>query len=79
MFPEHGASRARRILAEAPATSSGATLMTAEEIGHILGVPTGWVYRQSRAGRIPTVKLGRYYRYRLEAIERWIVEREEAA
>ena len=79
MFPEHGASRARRILAEPPATSGAATLMTAEEIGHILGVPTGWVYRQSRAGRIPTVKLGRYYRYRLEAIERWIVEREEAA
>jgi predicted DNA-binding transcriptional regulator AlpA len=42
-------------------------------------VPTGWIYRQSRAGTIPTVKLGRYYRYRLEAIERWIVEREHAA
>jgi hypothetical protein len=42
-------------------------------------VPTGWIYRQSRAGAIPTVKLGRYYRYRLEAIERWIVEREDAA
>jgi hypothetical protein len=35
-------------------------------------VPTGWIYRQSRAGAIPTVKLGRYYRYRLEAIERWM-------
>jgi hypothetical protein len=31
------------------------------------------------ARRDPTVKLGRYYRYRLEAIERWIVEREQAA
>lgn len=55
------------------------TLLTADELAEILGVPTGWIYRQSRAGRIPTVKLGRYYRYRLEAIERWIVEREDAA
>ena len=55
------------------------TLLTADELAEILGVPTGWIYRQSRAGAIPTVKLGRYYRYRLEAIERWIVEREQAA
>ncbi|MHB8656771.1 MAG: helix-turn-helix domain-containing protein [Solirubrobacteraceae bacterium] len=55
------------------------TLLTADELAEILGVPTGWIYRQSRAGRIPTVKLGRYYRYRLEAIEQWIVEREDAA
>jgi len=55
------------------------TLLTADELAELLGVPTGWIYRQSRAGTIPTVKLGRYYRYRLEAIERWIVEREQAA
>jgi excisionase family DNA binding protein len=55
------------------------TLLTADELAEILGVPTGWIYRQSRAGRIPTVKLGRCYRYRLEAIERWIVDREDAA
>jgi predicted DNA-binding transcriptional regulator AlpA len=42
-------------------------------------VPTGWIYRQSRAGAIPTVRLGRSYRYRLEAIERWIVERDQTA
>ena len=42
----------------------------------MLGVPASWVYSQTRAGRIPTVKLGRYYRYRREAIEVWIAERE---
>lgn len=64
-----------------PRTEAGGTgtLLTADELAEILGVPTGWIYRQSRAGAIPTVKLGRYYRYRLEAIERWIVEREQAA
>jgi excisionase family DNA binding protein len=45
------------------------TLLTADELAEILGVPTGWIYSQSRAGAIPTVKLGRYYRYRVEAIE----------
>ena len=43
--------------------------MTAAEVGN-LGVPTSWVYEQSRRGRIPTVTLGRYRRYRVEAIER---------
>jgi hypothetical protein len=34
------------------------------------------VYEQSRRGRIPTVTLGRYRRYRREAIERWLDELE---
>ncbi|MBA3263374.1 MAG: helix-turn-helix domain-containing protein [Thermoleophilaceae bacterium] len=42
----------------------------------LLGVPRSWVYEQSRAGRIPTVTLGRYRRYRREAIEAWLEELE---
>jgi helix-turn-helix protein len=34
------------------------------------------VYEQSRAGRIPTVTLGRYRRYRREAIEAWLEQLE---
>ena len=71
--PGHDASNTSGI-----AFPSG-SLLTAEEVAEILGVTTAWIYGQSRAGRIPTVKLGRYYRYRLEAIERWIVTREDAA
>jgi hypothetical protein len=41
-------------------------------VGELLGVPASWVYEQSRAGRIPTVSLGRYRRYRLEAILDWL-------
>lgn len=48
------------------------SLMTAAEVAEMLGVPTSWVYQQSRAGRIPTVTLGRYRRYRREAIEQWL-------
>jgi excisionase family DNA binding protein len=34
-------------------------------------VPKSHVYRLTREGRIPTVRLGRYYRYRLSAVEAW--------
>ncbi len=43
----------------------------------MLGVPKTWVYEQSRAGRIPTVRLGRYRRYREEAIEAWMASLEQ--
>jgi excisionase family DNA binding protein len=54
------------------------TLLTAEQVGKLLGVPTSWVYEQSRQGRIPTVTLGRYRRYRAEAIDEWLEELERA-
>jgi excisionase family DNA binding protein len=48
------------------------SLVTAQEVAELLGVTASWVYEQSRRGRIPTVTLGRYRRYRVEAIERWV-------
>jgi excisionase family DNA binding protein len=54
------------------------SLLTAGQVASVLGVPRSWVYEQSRAGRIPTVKLGRYRRYRREAIEAWLQELETA-
>lgn len=48
------------------------SLLTAHEVAELLGVPASWVYEQSRGGRIPTVTLGRYRRYRREAIEAWL-------
>lgn len=47
-------------------------LMTASEVAAMLGVPTSWVYRETRLGRLPAVRVGRYRRYRPEAIEAWI-------
>lgn len=55
------------------------TLLTAGEVAEILGVRRDWVYAQSRAGRIPTVTLGRYRRYRRDAIEDWIDGLERAS
>jgi excisionase family DNA binding protein len=52
-------------------------LLTAAEVAELLGVPVSWVYEQSRRGRIPTVTLGRYRRYRRDSIEAWLGQLED--
>jgi excisionase family DNA binding protein len=51
--------------------SAAHQLLTAHELAERWQVPKGQVYRLTREGLIPAVRLGRYYRYRLEAIEQW--------
>ncbi len=46
-------------------------LLTAEQLAARWQVPTTHVYRLAREGRIPTVELGRYRRWRLDAIEQY--------
>jgi len=53
-------------------------LLDAGQVAALLGVPKSWVYEQSRLGRIPTVALGRYRRYRRRAIAEWVAELETA-
>jgi excisionase family DNA binding protein len=51
-------------------------LLTAEQVAELLAVPKSFVYEMARRGEIPCVVLGRYRRFRREAIERWIEEQE---
>jgi excisionase family DNA binding protein len=52
-------------------------LLTAAELAERLKVPKSWVYAETRAGRLPHVRLGpRYRRYRADVIDRWISELE---
>jgi excisionase family DNA binding protein len=49
------------------------TLLTASEVAQRLKVPTSWVYAETRAGRMPHIRLGpRYRRYHPEAIDEWV-------
>jgi excisionase family DNA binding protein len=48
-------------------------LLTADQLAQRWQVPKSHVYRLAREGRIPTVELGRYKRFRLDAIERFEV------
>jgi excisionase family DNA binding protein len=42
----------------------------------MLGMSKDWIYAEARADRIPHVKLGRYTRFRREAVEDWIRQAE---
>jgi excisionase family DNA binding protein len=70
----------RRTGLQRPASSIGGkpvgsgSLLSAEDVAALIGMTKGWVYTETRAGRIPHVKLGRYYRYRSESIEAWLRE-----
>ena len=46
-------------------------LLTAEQLAERWQVPKSHIYRLAREGRIPTVELGRYRRWRLDEIERY--------
>ena len=47
--------------------------------GARLGVAPSWVWAQARAGRIPHIRLGRYCRFREEALEVWLTQLERKA
>lgn len=49
-------------------------LLTAEEVAELLAVPVSWVRESTRSGAMPCVELGRYRRYRQDAVEKWLDE-----
>ena len=51
-------------------------LLTASEVAEFLAVKESWVREATRDGRLPHLRLGRYRRYRLGDIERWLEEQE---
>jgi excisionase family DNA binding protein len=51
-------------------------LLTVDDVAERLGVTKDWVWAQARAGRIPHVQLGRYRRFREEALEEWLEDLE---
>jgi excisionase family DNA binding protein len=52
-------------------TLTRAQLLTADQLAERWQVPAAHVYRLAREGRIPVVRLGRYRRFRADAIERF--------
>ena len=49
-------------------------IMTIEETSKYLRVPLSSLYRIAQAGKIPCQKVGRHWRFRREAIDRWLEE-----
>lgn len=51
-------------------------LLTAGEVAELLAVPVRWVREHTRSGHLPCVELGRYRRYRRDAVLAWIDSQE---
>lgn len=46
-------------------------LLTADQLAERWQVPKTQVWRLAREGAVPVVRIGRYMRFRVDAIERW--------
>jgi excisionase family DNA binding protein len=57
----------------AAAESSTEKLLTPRELAEHLNVHESWVRTEERLGRIPSVRLGRYVRFKLSKVERTLV------
>jgi len=47
-------------------------IMTIEETSRYLRIPLFSLYRLAQSGKIPCQKVGRHWRFRREAIDRWL-------
>jgi len=48
------------------------TLLTADALAKLLGVETAYLYSLARAGKIPSVKLGKYRRFSPDRVKKWL-------
>ena len=53
-------------------TQSPPDVMTIEETSQYLRVPLSSLYKLAQAGKIPCQKVGRHWRFRKEAVDRWL-------
>ena len=54
------------------------TVMTLAEVARYLRINRSTVYRMARDGTLPSWKLGNVWRFKKEAIERWIATTQRA-
>lgn len=64
------------VLAAVPSADHPNGLLTADQLAERWQVSKEQVYRLSRSGQISTVRVGRYFRYRVASIEAWELESE---
>jgi len=56
-------------------SDSAEKLLTAGDLAKHLNLPESWVRTEERLGRIPSVRLGKYVRFRLSEVERTIAQK----
>ena len=53
-------------------------IMTIDEVSDYLRTPRSSLYKLAQKGRIPFQKVGRHWRFRKQAIEKWLDKRNGA-
>jgi len=51
-------------------------LVTAADLARRLNLPESWVRNEERLGRLPSVRLGKYIRFRLSEVERKLAQKQ---
>lgn len=54
-------------------------ILTVEEAAKKLSVSAYTVRQWAREGKVPRIRLGRYWRFRESALDAWLLEQERAA
>ncbi len=49
-------------------------VLTIDELSTYLKIPKSTVYKLAQEGKVPCQKVGRHWRFRKEAIDRWLEE-----
>jgi len=49
-------------------------VLTIDELSAYLKIPKSTLYKLVREGKVPCQKIGRHWRFRKEAIDRWLEE-----
>ena len=56
-------------------------LLSVEELANVLNVPKSWVYARTRefgSDAMPKVKVGKYCRFLIDDVMKWLKSQEEA-
>lgn len=60
-----------------PMSSEPQQVMTIDELAAYLQVAKSTLYKLAQEGRVPAQKVGKHWRFRKEAIDRWLDQREK--
>jgi len=52
--------------------STTTAVLTVDELAEYLKVPKSTLYKLAQEGKVPGQKVGRHWRFRKEAIDRWL-------
>ena len=51
---------------------NAAAILTIDDLAEYLKIPKSTLYKLAQEGKIPGQKVGRHWRFRKEAIDRWL-------